>query len=100
MALGRLKWSEYEFYTSSPEGFHYACEGYFDERRDTEILFRDMGLITYGVMGGKKGVDIWPMKGVKKQVAVKKVWGSTKEEAMENYKRIMAIHNINYVSKN
>jgi len=68
--------------------------------RDMEIMFRNVGLITYGVMGGKKGADIWPIRGEKKKDTTKHVWGHTKEEALENYKAIMAIHNISYGSKN
>lgn len=40
IAFGRLKWSPYEYYTSSPQEFYYACKGYFDERDENNELMR------------------------------------------------------------
>lgn len=93
IALGRLKWSEYEYNTSSPEAFFYACEGYFDERQDLEKIHRQAAFINYRVMGGKESTPnrIWPIVADKKAETVRKVWGDTPQELIM---KAMQVHHI------
>jgi hypothetical protein len=64
MALGKLGWTEYEYYCSTPEGFYYACQGYFAKLEDESLAIRNAATIIFRVMGGKENMDkIWPIKG-------------------------------------
>lgn len=94
IALGRLKWSEYEYFTSSPEAFYYACEGYFDELQHIESIHRQACFINYKVMGGKEANPnkIWPLAAdVKQKAKDYKVWGDTPEELI---RKAMQVHHI------
>lgn len=56
-----MKWSPYEYYTSSPQEFYYACMGYFDERDTTNELMR--AVAKFSCAGYVKGNDFdraWP----------------------------------------
>jgi hypothetical protein len=60
--LGKLKWSPYDYYTSSPREFYYACLGYFAEREDNIILMRNVA--RFASVGYVKPFDFdnaWPI---------------------------------------
>ena len=88
-----MKWTEREYYESSPEAFFYACEGYFDERQELERMMRHIAFINYRVSGGKEATPqrIWPMATDKKVSTDVKVWGDTPEELI---RQAMKIHKI------
>ena len=68
MALGKLGWTEYEYYTSSPEAFYFACKGYFSKLQDNSLAVRNAATIIFKVMGGKEDIDkIWPLTGTEKR---------------------------------
>ena len=93
--MGKLGWTPYEYYTSSPQEFYHACKGYFDKEESSMLIQRKLAQVIWGGNGGKPdGFDnFWPIPdGVKKESVVK-TWG-TKEEAMEFRNKIMKDHNI------
>lgn len=64
MALGKLGWTEYEYYTSSPEAVYYAFRGYFSKLQDDSLAVRNLAAIFLGISGSKKKIDaIWPLDG-------------------------------------
>lgn len=88
--MGKLGWTEYEYYTSSPYMFFAACEGYFDKEKSQEVLMRRVALFA-SQRGSDEFNKYWPLDG--KGIDVKKVWG-TKEEANEFRKKIEEAHGI------
>lgn len=87
--MGRLKWTAYEYYTSSPQEFYYACKGYFDEREEQIILQRNAAFLICQTFGAKHS-DLnkaWPLDG-KKQESVRIV---IDEEMKETIKRIHGV---------
>ena len=92
-----MRWTEEQYYLSSPEGFFYACEGYFDERQELEEWIRTIGYNIHLVMGGKNfgKKKYWPMTkdGIpSKNTGIVKVWGDTDPELI---RKAMQIHNVN-----
>ena len=84
MALGKLGWSEYQYYTCSPEGFYYACQGYFAKLKDESLAIRNLATIVYRLGGGKEPFDhIWPVDGKEKTTIApptKEWWERMKEK--------------------
>lgn len=65
--MGKLGWTEYEYYTCSPEGFYYASQGYYAKIQDESLAVRNLAFITYRLGGGKETIDnIWPLNGKEK----------------------------------
>jgi hypothetical protein len=60
--LGKLKWTPYEYYTSSPCEFYYACKGYFDEREEQILLMRNVAMFASGNGVHKDFDKAWPVK--------------------------------------
>lgn len=61
--MGKLKWTPYEYYTSSPCEFYYACKGYFDEKEDNVLLMRKVA--QFASVGFVKDTDFnsaWPLQ--------------------------------------
>ena len=86
-ALGRLGWTEREYYLSSPEGFYYACQGYFDKVRDESMAIRTFAYMYYRWNGGKDSIDrIWPLDNDKPKEDKRVVMSS------EEYKNILKRH--------
>lgn len=82
--MGRLKWTPYEYYTSSPQEFYYACKGYFSERDEDATLLR--AVAKFGCAGYVKGNDFdraWPSIGGNKKAGL-----SEEDKAM-----ILRVHN-------
>ena len=63
--MGKLGWTEREYYECSPEGFYYASQGYSAKLQDESLAIRNAATIIFRVMGGKENMDkLWPLKGV------------------------------------
>ncbi len=60
--MGKLKWTPYEYYTSSPYEFYHACKGYFDEREESMLIMRK---VAYSFVGGSliEFNNFWPVEG-------------------------------------
>jgi hypothetical protein len=87
MALGKLGWTEKEFYTSSPKSFFFAIRGYFSKLQDESLAVRNSATIIYRSLGGKSDINsIWPLNGEKKDTKI--------EMDQETYDRIKQIHNL------
>ena len=85
--MGRLGWSEYDYYTSSPEAFYFAAQGYFDKVQDYSIAIRNSTYINYRMNGGKESINsIWPLAN---QIEEKR-----EPMTKERYEKILAIHKI------
>jgi hypothetical protein len=85
--LGKLKWTPYEYYTSSPCEFYYACKGYFDERDYRENLVRTQTQFITAALGVKPS-DFnkdWPAKGKQKNEITRVV---VDEEMKETIRRL------------
>ena len=68
MFLGKLGWTEREFYESSPEAVYHASRGYFNKLKDESLAIRNAATIIFRALGGKEDMDrIWPIddKGTK-----------------------------------
>lgn len=66
LALGKLGWTEREYYMSSPEAVHYAFRGYFSKLQDESLAIRNAATIIFRALGGKENMDkIWPITGMK-----------------------------------
>lgn len=66
--MGKLGWTEYEYYTCSPEGFYYASQGYYAKIQDESLATRNLAYITYRLGGGKETIDnIWPLNGKERE---------------------------------
>lgn len=65
--MGKLKWTPYEYYTSSPCEFYYACKGYFDEREEQILLMRNVAMFASGNGTHKDFDKAWPAPGKKKE---------------------------------
>lgn len=48
-----------EYYSSSPQEFYYACEGYFNERDEGVQLMRNVALFA-SQLGGREFNKHWP----------------------------------------
>lgn len=92
IALGKLGWSEYEYYTSSPEGFYYACKGYFSKMQDESLAIRNLSFIVYRLGGGKGSIEsIWPLDGKEKMTIsppTKEWWEKIKKNQIGIDKKI------------
>ncbi len=67
--MGLLKWTTYEYYTSSPQEFYYACKGYFDEREEQILLHRNAAFLICQSFGAKHS-DLnkaWPVDDKQKE---------------------------------
>lgn len=65
--MGRLKWTAYEYYTSSPKECYYAFKGYFDEREEQILLMRSVAM--FASAGMVKDFDkAWPLGSKKESV--------------------------------
>jgi len=63
--LGKLGWTEREYYTSSPEAFFFATRGYFSKLQDESLAVRNLANIVFQLGGGKGQFDKhWPLAGV------------------------------------
>jgi len=92
--LGKLGWTEKEYFTCSPYMFFAACEGYFDKVDEQQMMFRRLAEITHKSMGGKADSrELWPLWGDKQKAVDTIVWGS-KDEADDLRKRIEKAHGI------
>lgn len=82
--MGKLGWSEYQYYTCSPEGFYYACRGYFSKLQDESLAVRNLAAIVMGLGGSKSKIDnVWPLDGKEKEVFAqpdKEWWEKMKEK--------------------
>lgn len=88
MALGKLGWSERQYYTSSPEAFFFASRGYFSKLEDNSLAVRNLGTIIYKINGGKGSINkIWPLS----------TGGTAEKEVItidqEWWDKIMKLHN-------
>ena len=98
--MGKLGWTEYEYYTCSPYMFIAAYEGYFDKENERMALVRLQTLLIVQASGVKlkggsdlKPTDLWLLPGEKKEYITKKVWGD--KEDYENMKAaIEKVHGI------
>ena len=50
------------YYSSSPQEFYYACEGYFAERDEHVSLMRNVALFA-SQLGGREFYKYWPASG-------------------------------------
>lgn len=98
--MGKLGWTEHEYYTCSPYMFLAACEGYFDKMNEQTALVRLQTLIIAQSMGAKrkggselKATDLWLLRGEDKQTVDKFVWPE-KDEALKLVEAIQKSHNI------
>lgn len=96
MALGKLGWTEYEFYTSSPEAFYFASRGYFSKLQDESLAVRNLAAIVMGVAGSKDKIDsVWPLSGEDKPVfqqPTKEWWAEMKAKQLIVDSKIKAKH--------
>ena len=90
-ALGKLGWTEKEYYTCSPYMFLAACEGYFDKMDERITLARNVALFA-SQRSSDEFNKAWPVAGGKGGASVK-TWG-TKEEATELRAQIEKAHKI------
>jgi hypothetical protein len=84
-----LGWSPYEYYTSSPQDFYYACKGYFDKENNLMMLMRNVAMFA-SQRASDEFNKYWPAEG---STPDKKTWG-TKEDAAELRKQIEKAHGI------
>lgn len=60
--MGKIGWSEWEYFTASPESVYLAVEGYMEGKKHDEVLLRHQTDIIFKVMGGKQNMkSIWPI---------------------------------------
>lgn len=91
--MGKLGWTEREYYTSSPEAFFYARRGYFAKLVDESLATRNAATIIYRALGGKKNIDvIWPLDNEKPketfQAPTKEWWDQMKAKQAKINKQI------------
>jgi hypothetical protein len=92
-ALGKLMWSEFQYYTCSPYMFIAACEGYFDKEENEMLIHRKVAQVMWGAQGGKPHEfdKFWPLP--RTAPATVRVWGSPEERALLK-KQIEQAHGI------
>lgn len=92
--MGRLGWTEREYFESSPYMFFAACEGYFDKIDEEQRMFRRLAVILHQTWGGKGTErDLWPLFSDKNKKTQTKTWGS-KEEFEKMKEAIQKAHGI------
>jgi hypothetical protein len=80
-----LGWSPYEYYTSSPCEFYYACKGYFDKEEQQMMVMRKVAqAASAGFVKPADFDDFWP---VAKEESESPSWSST---PIELRKKILA----------
>ena len=86
--MGKLGWSERDYFTASPESVHLAVEGYAEGREEKETLMRFQTEIIFKVMGGKQNIrSIWPIG--KPEPAPEPI-----RMTAERYKAFTTLHNV------
>jgi spore germination cell wall hydrolase CwlJ-like protein len=56
-----LGWSPYEYYTSSPCEFYYACKGYFDKEEQDIMIWRKVAqAASAGFVKSEDFEAFWP----------------------------------------
>ncbi len=96
--MGKLGWTEHEYYTCSPYMFFAACEGYLAKERQQSALVRIQTLILAQSTGAKrkgggdlKATDLWLLEGEDKQASNTFVWPENVQEFKEKMQKAHGI---------